>query len=361
MVFVNDVAGVNGLPAWMYHAAADANAMTFVDIVFPAFLIIVGMSIPLAISRRFEKGESVWQVIQYILIRTTGLIVLGIFMVNSEEMNREANLIPASWWNVLFYLSAIAVWNQYPKDGRKFIRWSLQITGVIVLIVLALLFRKGESGALTGMTPSWWGILGLIGWAYFLATMVYLAVKNNVPVIIAIFSLFMIVAGLKWIGGQSGHLVHAGLVLAGIIITLLLQSKNPKSTVKTHLQWILIIGACCFLAGYFLKPLYGVSKIYATPSWALYSIGWCSLIFAFIHWLVEIRGISKWANFLKPAGTNPLLTYILPYIWYAVAGFTIWPAVFNQGFPGVLRSVVFSLFILWVAGVLTRYQIRLRL
>ena len=44
MVFVNDLAGVSDIPAWMKHVAADADSMTFVDVVFPAFLFIVGMA-----------------------------------------------------------------------------------------------------------------------------------------------------------------------------------------------------------------------------------------------------------------------------------------------------------------------------
>src|SRR5436190_1336678 len=61
MIFVNDVSGVSGIPAWMKHKAADADAMTFVDVVFPAFLFIVGMSLPFAINNRisiFRPGLS---------------------------------------------------------------------------------------------------------------------------------------------------------------------------------------------------------------------------------------------------------------------------------------------------------------
>ncbi len=50
MIFVNDVAGVSGIPGWMKHVSADADAMTFVDVVFPAFLFIVGMSLPFCIE-----------------------------------------------------------------------------------------------------------------------------------------------------------------------------------------------------------------------------------------------------------------------------------------------------------------------
>src|SRR6188768_3343824 len=84
MIFVNELAGVKNIPLWMKHMPADADAMTFVDVVFPAFLFIVGMSVPFAINNRVSKGDSVAQVQKHILIRTIGLLVLGIFMVNAE-------------------------------------------------------------------------------------------------------------------------------------------------------------------------------------------------------------------------------------------------------------------------------------
>ena len=58
MVFVNDLAGVGNIPDWMKHMPADADAMTFVDVVFPAFLFIVGMAIPFAVKNRLEKGRA---------------------------------------------------------------------------------------------------------------------------------------------------------------------------------------------------------------------------------------------------------------------------------------------------------------
>ena len=49
MIFVNDLAEVKGLPWWTYHMPGHANGMTYVDVVFPAFLFILGMAIPLAV------------------------------------------------------------------------------------------------------------------------------------------------------------------------------------------------------------------------------------------------------------------------------------------------------------------------
>src|SRR2546423_15699493 len=61
MVFVNDVAGVDAAPWWMKHyeeSGRGKNGMTFVDVVFPAFLFIVGLSIPLAVEARRAQGDS---------------------------------------------------------------------------------------------------------------------------------------------------------------------------------------------------------------------------------------------------------------------------------------------------------------
>ena len=56
MVFVNDLAGVSDIPAWMKHVPADFDGMTFVDVVFPAFLFIVGMAVPFAVKNRLERN-----------------------------------------------------------------------------------------------------------------------------------------------------------------------------------------------------------------------------------------------------------------------------------------------------------------
>lgn len=374
MVFVNDVAGVRGLPYWMGHAPANGDYMTFVDVVFPAFLFIVGMSIPFAIRNRLKKGQGALEIWKHMLIRTFGLIVLGVFMVNAEEMNRAANPIPASWWNVLLYISAILIWNQYPKaeDWKRYLYGGLQILGVVTLIVLSQLYVKGEEGNLGGMTTSWWGILGLIGWAYFLSVVVYWFFREQLSAMIGILGLYILITVglmnenlvlpdfLSWLKGWKGHFSHATLTLSGIVLSMLFLEHTPTNNASSRIRWMLTIGLAFLIGGYFLRPLYGIGKIGATPTWALYSAAICCFIYPLVYWLADVKGISRWANFLEPAGFNPLLTYILPFIFYAVAGFSYLPAAFNEGILGVLRSILFSLFILGVAALLTRRRVRLQ-
>lgn len=373
MVFVNELAGVADIPAWMKHVPAGADGMTFVDVVFPAFLFIVGMAIPFAVENREARGQGRAAFWQHVLIRTLGLLVLGVYMVNSAEMNREASLIPHGWWAASLYVAAILIWNRYPKTGgvrEKRLFTGLQIAGAIILAALYFLYRKGEEGQLTGMTPSWWGILGLIGWAYLLSMIFYMASRKTLPALLGIFAaLLALILGLRggipalpafgqWLQGQSGHLVHTLITLSGIICSLLLvKSGQPNARIRN----ILLFGVLLGVAGYLARPFGGISKIAATPAWALYSAAACCLIFPAIYWLADLKGVKSWANFLKPAGENPLLAYILPPLFYAIAGFSFFPAVLSRGVPGMLRALAFTLIILWVTKWLTKRGIRLHL
>ena len=58
MLFVNDIPGLDGVPHWMFHAAYDEDMLGFSDVIFPAFLFCVGMSIPLAVNHRLQRGDS---------------------------------------------------------------------------------------------------------------------------------------------------------------------------------------------------------------------------------------------------------------------------------------------------------------
>src|SRR4051812_33288091 len=68
MLYVNDVAGVRGIPTWIKHYHPEtANGMTLVDWVFGGFLFIVGLSIPLAFANRLARGDSILKLLLHVL------------------------------------------------------------------------------------------------------------------------------------------------------------------------------------------------------------------------------------------------------------------------------------------------------
>src|SRR5580692_2957128 len=84
MVFVNDLG--RAAPSWLHHIQPpDADGMTLADVVFPTFLFLVGMSIPLAFERARAAGTSWLSQLGHILVRTAGLLLMGVIELNVEE------------------------------------------------------------------------------------------------------------------------------------------------------------------------------------------------------------------------------------------------------------------------------------
>jgi len=104
MVFVNDLWTDKSIPAWLEHAPGKADAMGFADIIFPAFLFIVGLSIPYSQQSRQARGESKAQIFQHIILRSIALIVMGFFQMNMENYSNQS-LLPRPVWVILVTVS----------------------------------------------------------------------------------------------------------------------------------------------------------------------------------------------------------------------------------------------------------------
>ena len=71
--------------------------MTFVDLVFPAFLFIVGMSVPSALRGRHGERAVDVDNLGHVPLRTLSLMGIGILMVH-EMPDSKALVWSGSWW-----------------------------------------------------------------------------------------------------------------------------------------------------------------------------------------------------------------------------------------------------------------------
>ncbi|GIQ56966.1 hypothetical protein Flavo103_01020 [Flavobacterium collinsii] len=371
MIFVNELASITNVPQWMKHMPADADAMTFVDLVFPAFLFIVGMSVPFAFNARLIKGDSVKTIWTHTLKRALALIIIGVFMVNAAEGYDAAKMIISpAFWGFLAYLMPIPIWNKYAKDFPLWLKNSLQYGGIVVLIALYFLYVQ-DTGNI-GMTPKWWGILGLIGWAYLFTVVYYWLVCGKLGAMIAFLVLCVaansvnltegsVLHQIQWLSFIAGHLTHASLVAAGVVISLLFFDRKVPAKINWGVLGFVVL---FFVTGYLLRPYFGISKIKGTPSWTMFSAAICTVLFYFLYWLMELKKQTKWSNFFMPAAANPLLIYILPgviYYFCKTINIHIIPGYFREGVPGIIWSLVFSVIMLYVMKIMNRFKIQLHL
>jgi predicted acyltransferase len=369
MIFVNDLSGVRQVPEWIDHVKGNEDGMHFADSIFPLFLFIAGLSIPLAIGRRLDKGESFASIAGYILLRSFALIVMGFFHVNMEDYAKEA-ILPLGVWELLLTISFFLIWLDYPETMAKARKYALMGVGVAILIVLAILYKGGTPDHPKNLSPEWWGILGIIGWAYLLCAGLYLVLKGNFTGLViaaVVFILINILIHAKlihfniWVVNDGSS---AGLMMFGVVFSMLYAQFAAKN--KYNYVWILftLLGVALVVLGFIVRPYtQGISKIHSTPSWVLICTGIGVVLFEFFIWLIDVKGKKDWFKVIKPAGTSTLTCYLIPYLMVAIFYITRfdYPHIFNYGTGGIIRSFAVCFIVIFITGFLEKRRLRLKI
>jgi predicted acyltransferase len=340
MIFVNDLAGApNGIvPPWMKHFHGKSG-MTFVDLVFPAFLFIVGMSIPFALGSRLGKGRSLWRVPGHVAGRTLALLAIGVLMVNETPDSARMGWSGSLWCVLMFLAAILALGTIAParkgaevsqKRARVWaaLSWGLRIIGVAALVWLALVFRGKDGQRIVTLSPfsihtEWYGILGLIGWAYLVGSMVFLVFGTNRVALLGCAVLLMCLYpadrtgafGNFWlaryvgIGEMLG--AHASITVGGLLLASVLGAPGMAGL------WPRVRFTLCFVGGFaaaalLLHGLYGINKNAATPSWCLWACAITAALWLLFHLAADGEGRLAWlVRPLAIAGRNVLLAYLI--------------------------------------------------
>jgi len=371
MIFVNDIPGMQNIPQWLNHMPAGVDALGLADIVFPLFLFVVGLSIPLAIEQRRKKGDDTQKILVHIFTRTFALIAIGMVRVNVPYLNSELTGVPQYLWAQMAYLCVFLIWNVYPKSDTApmWLFRYMKIAGVIGLIWLVFVFRSGTIDAVELMQPRWWGILGQIGWCYLIGSLVYLFVGKSigkVSLILVLTALYHVLAMfflqdylIFTILPGNGSLVV--MAIAGMLVSLIF--SQYKSETKKLFFILFGIGTAFFVLSIAVRSLWGISKLDNTPSWIYICLAIGLWGFAFIYWLVDLKGIKKWTIPIEPAGTSTLTAYLLSDFFYYFTWYWGWgyPDYLNTGALGLIRSILFVFLILYVVKGLRNIYIRLKI
>jgi len=339
MIYVNDIGGVDSqiVPAWMRHFHG-RSGMTFVDLVFPAFLFIVGMSVPFALGSRLARGEPLWKCLVHVVIRTLSLLFVGIMMVNewpdSEKMGWSAAL-----WCTLMFLSAILAFSSLaiPRRERvsRIITLVLRVLGLASLVFLAFAFRGKDGHRIITLSPlaihtGWYGILGLIGWAYLVAALVFLVFRSQrtalLGCVVLLFCLYPAgqtgafdgfwldrIVGIGGTLGSQGAIAVAGLLLASALLA------PDIATTRARTGFAVLFIAGCSAGALLLHGLYGINKNNATPSWCLWACAITASVWLLFYFLADVCPQSLASRLAKPfalAGSNVLLAYLLSDIYW---------------------------------------------
>lgn len=376
MVFVNDLWTVGDVPHWLEHFERLEDGMGLADIVFPMFLFAMGMSVPYAIESRFSKGYSGESTLGHILSRTLALLLMGVFIVNTEGGFDSTLGYGVSVYRLLMVAAFFLIWNQY---GREF-KWKkpLQICGVAVLAFLAFTFRTPEGGYLSAQ---WWGILGIIGWTYCFVAVTYLLARKKpsrvvlVWIGLCVLNLLMtrmrdgsqIISGPSFISDMAAALKlvnapYAVMAVGGMLLSLA-ENHLASKTWPGRKLLSAAFGAAAVLAivAVVFHRWWIVSKLVGTLPWCLYVSAISVAVYALLR-VSESYKKTSWFRPLSASGTATLTVYMMPYILYSVSSMVgLASPDWLSGPLGLLKCVLFSLLCVALASLLVKLGIKLKI
>lgn len=182
------------LPAWMYHAQTpppshvfnpDIPGITWVDMVFPAFLFAMGAAFPFSVKKRFEKGVSLMKLSLDALLRAALLTYFAIFIQHFYPYMLSSPQDMRSW--LLAILCFILLFPTFMRIPLKMPVWchilvKVAAIGTGIILMFTVNYAGGNSFSLYTSNII---ILILADMALFGASL-YIATINNIRARIAV-------------------------------------------------------------------------------------------------------------------------------------------------------------------------------
>ncbi|MCL2742321.1 MAG: DUF5009 domain-containing protein [Planctomycetaceae bacterium] len=278
---------------------------TLHDLIYPGFVFLVGVAVPFSIASRIARGQSYTSMTVHAFQRAFVLVLLGVFLVSQGSSQTN--------WTFINTLTRIGVGYGF-LFLLAFCTVRVQV-GVLVAILVGYwaafaaypLPGPGFDWSKTGVSPDWehnavgfaahWNKNTNLGWAFdvwflnlFPRKSPFIFDSGGYPTLSSISSLGTMILGL----------------LAG---NILLSNRSDAKKIGVFV----LLGIVCLLIGW-LCGFLGICPIVkriGTPSWVLFSTGFCFLFLAGFHLVLDVLRCRKPFFPLIVIGSNSIVAYCI--------------------------------------------------
>ncbi len=297
--------------------------LRFYDCIWPSFMLMVGVSIPLSLAKR-SLTESYRRQLGHAIQRAIVLFLLGSV--------RESNFLGSPYWVELSsalqpiaiaYLVAFLV-------ARRSWKFQASLAGIILAAYAFVLAFVPAPGIPAG--------------SY--------AFNHNL-----VHYVDIAVLGQKhwdiWPYKDEGWgtvlviIPAIATTLFGLLIgELLLTSRSMVSKAKI----IGAMGVGFLIIGFGLSPIIPIEMKMWTTSYGFASTGVACLEFLFFFWLVDIVRVRKWGIIFLPFGMNAIFIYMTVSLISISSGTNIFihPIAVHLGRGGLLLEAIAALAVEWL-------------
>lgn len=281
MILVNSP-GNNTPYRWLEHSVW--NGCSLADLVFPFFIIIVGISSVLALSGLREKGYGFFQLIKPVIQRSVYIFVIGLLL----------NVFPNHFHDVstlrlMGVLQRIAIC--YFFSGLLFLTTRIQ-TQVVIMFCLLIFYACLMAGFSLEMDGN---LAGYIDGLIF--TDAHLYTRHFDP------------------EGLLSTLPAIASVLFGNLVGFCLMLRCKKR----NLLWLMMTAGVLFAFwGWGLSVVVPFNKALWSSSFVLWTDGIALLVYMVLYYVIEIKRLTRWSSILILLGRHALLVYVLHVLFLKI-------------------------------------------
>jgi predicted acyltransferase len=356
MIMVNDN-GSDGAYWFMKHA--EWNGFTPTDLVFPTFLLLVGVSTVLSTASRLAAGASRLALWGHVVRRAVILFLLGM-VVNNFPFFHPATL---RFYGVLprialCYLIIGSFYIFFPGWKSKVVALVGALVGYWILMRFVPVPGFGMPGRDVPLLDPDRNLVAWLDRQIFSANHLYERTRDP--------------------EGLLSTLPALGTMLIGILAGLWLKTGRTTCGEDTR---DCRAAVTCLLLGWLWNFDFPINKKLWTSSYVLFAAGWSLLLLALFLWIGDLRASSKpdtgkrgfFATILLVFGTNAIFAYELSEVgarrwalWHPAKGMVtqqwVYAGILHAIPDAALASFLFSLLYAaacWLVTYLVLYRNRI--
>jgi predicted acyltransferase len=299
--------------AWWQHLAYHQTHVEWVgcslhDLIQPSFSFMVGAALPFSLANRKARGQSSLILTLHAFWRALLLVLMGFFL---RSLGRSQT-------NFTFEDTLTQIGLGY---GFLFVLGLRPMRDQLIALALILVgyWAAFALYPLPGSDFDWQRAGVAADWPHHLTGFAAHWNKNtNVAWAFDNGFLNLFPREQPFTNNGGGYATLSFIPTLGTMILGLLAGevlRSPRSP-QARLRWLLVAAMICF-ASSLLLDYFGICPIVKriwTPSWTLFSGGWCFVLMAAFYAVIDVMRLKAWAFPLVVIGTNSIAAYFLAHL-----------------------------------------------
>jgi predicted acyltransferase len=278
------------------------------DLIQPSFSFLVGAALPFSIASRVSRGQTFGRMTLHACCRALALVLLGVFLRSTGRSQ--------TYWTFEDTLSQIGL-------GFVFLFFlgfrSMRVQWSAFALILIGYWAAFALYSVPGPDFDYSKVVDEKNWQHLTGFAAHWDKNTNLAWAFDswFLNLFPREHPFNYNGGGYSTLSFVPTLATMILGLIAGEVLRRDCTQWSKVRWLAIAGVISLASGAVLGAL-GICPVVKriwTPSWVLFSGGWCFLFLAAFYTVIDLNGYRRWAFPLVVVGMNSIAAYCIDHLF----------------------------------------------